>query len=133
MPCDSAELVIVQLPEPSATLAPSIVVPSLSYKVTVAPASAPLPVKVGVVTLVMLSVFDEPLSEAAVRSGALGAAAAVSIVTLSDADAALTLPARSVCFAVKVWKPCDNAELVIVQLPEPSATVVPSTVVPLLS
>ena len=40
---------------------------------TVLPASA-VPVKVGLVTLVMLSVLDTPLSEAATRSGAAGAA-----------------------------------------------------------
>ena len=93
---------IVQLPEPLATAVPSTVVPLVSYNVTVAPASAPLPAKVGVVTLVMLSVFDTPLSDAAVKSGALGAAAAVSIVTLSAGEAALTLPARSVSLAFSV-------------------------------
>ena len=82
-PSPSAELVIDQLPEPSAVAVPSTVVPSVSYSVTVAPASAPLPVTVGVVLLVRLSVLDAPLSDAAARSGALGAAAVVSIVTAS--------------------------------------------------
>ena len=53
-------------------------------------------------TLVMLSVLDTPLSDAAVISGALGAETAVSIVTFNDAEAALTLPARSVCLTVRV-------------------------------
>ena len=48
---------------------PTTVVPS--NRVTVLPASA-VPVKVGVVTLVMLSVLDTPLSEAATRSGLSG-------------------------------------------------------------
>ena len=56
---------IVQLP-PLATAVPTTVAPSKS--VTVVPLSA-VPVKVGAVTLVMLSVFDMPLSLAAVRSG----------------------------------------------------------------
>ena len=73
-PGSSDELVIDQLPEPSAARVPSTVVPSVSYSVTVAPASAPLPLTVGVVLLVRLSVLDAPLSDAAARSGALGAA-----------------------------------------------------------
>ena len=43
-----------------------------------------------------------PLSDPACRSGALGAAAVMSMVTTSDADAALVLPTMSVCLAVKV-------------------------------
>jgi hypothetical protein len=108
----SDELVIDQLPEPSATPVPSTVVP-LSNRVTVAPASAPLPVNTGVVTLVMLSVFDEPESLAAVRSGALGAAAVVSIVTFSPADAPLTLPATSVAVAVMLCVAWLSAEVVM--------------------
>ena len=58
-----------------------------SYRVTVLPASA-VPVKVGLVTLVMLSVSDTPVSDAASRSGADGAAGAmVSMVTARAADA----------------------------------------------
>ena len=53
---------------------PSTVVPLVSYKVTVAPATAPLPVIVGVVVLVTLSVLDDPVSDAVARSGALTAA-----------------------------------------------------------
>ena len=65
VPADSVELVMLQLPELSATPLPSTVVPLVSCSVTVAPASAPLPMKVGVVTLVMLSVDDLPESDAA--------------------------------------------------------------------
>ena len=52
-----------------ATPVPTTVVPS--NKVTVLPASA-VPVKVGVVTLVMLSVLDTPLSDAVIRSRLAG-------------------------------------------------------------
>src|SRR4051812_45824509 len=51
-PSARVELVIDQFPEPSATPVPSTVAPS--YRVTVAPASAPLPVNIGAATLVML-------------------------------------------------------------------------------
>ena len=68
---------------------------------TVAPTSA-VPVKTGVATLVMLSVLDEPVSDTVARSGALGAATVVSIVTANPVEAALALPAVSVCLAVSV-------------------------------
>lgn len=57
------------------------------YNVTVDPFSA-VPVNVGVVTFVIRSVEDEPLSLAAARMGAVGAAGAVVsmvIVVLADA------------------------------------------------
>ena len=99
-----------------------------------APASAPEPVTVGAVTLVMLSVLDAPLSDAAAKSGADGAfGAVVSTVTLSDADVALVLPAMSVSLAVSVCVPLLKVELTIDQLPLASAIAVPSTAVPLVS
>ena len=61
---------IVQLPAPSEVVVPSTV-PSVSYKVTVLPASA-VPVRVGVVSLVMLSVLDVPESDAKSKSGVDG-------------------------------------------------------------
>ncbi len=95
--------VMLQLPEPSAVVVPSNVVPSVSYNLTVAPASAPLPVRVGVVTLVMLSVLLLPESEALARSAAPGAVGAVvSTVTARPVDAELVLPAASVTLVVKV-------------------------------
>src|SRR5205823_4746944 len=127
------ELVIDQAPEPSARAVPSTVVPLVSNSVTVAPASAPLPVNIGAATLVMLSMLAEPESAAAVRSGAVGAAATLAMVTLRAEEARLGLRAMSVCLAV--W-PCTTlfrAELVIDQAPEPSAKAVPSTLVPLVS
>ena len=39
------------------------------------------------------------------RSGALGAAATVSMVTDSAGDATLVLPAMSVCVTVRLWTP----------------------------
>ena len=106
---------------------PTAVVPS--YSVTVAPASA-VPVKVGLVTLVMLSVVDTPLSEAASRSGAEGAAGAtVSMVTDKAPDAALRLPAASAALAVMLWVPFASVEAAIVHVPA-AATPVPITVAP---
>src|SRR5204862_241673 len=76
-----AEEVMLQLPLPSAVVVPRTVVPSVSNSLTMALASD-VPVKAGVVLLVMLSVLDVPESVPAVMSGADGAAgAAVSMVT----------------------------------------------------
>ena len=124
---------IVQLPEASATAVPSTVVPLVSNSVTVAPASAPLPVTVGVVSLVMLSVFEVPLSDAAIRSGALGAAATVSTVTDERRRCHAGVAGNVGLLRRQAMDAIDSGELVIVQLPEASATAVPSTVVPLVS
>src|SRR5205807_2565803 len=125
LPLDSVELVIDQLPEPSATPVPSTVVPMAAHRVTVALASAPPPVNNGVVFLVMLSVLDDPVSEAAVMSDADGAAPVLPSFPTRRSSDLLVLPAMSVCLAVRVWLPLDSVELVIDQLPEPSATPVP--------
>ena len=131
LPALSVLDVMLQLPEPSAVAVPSTVVPSVSYNFTVAPASTPLPVMVGVVKLVMLSALLAPVSEPLARSGAFDAdGAVVSIVTVSPADAALVLPATSVTLVVSVCAPLVNVLDVMLQLPEPSAVAVPSTVVP---
>ena len=70
VPADITFEVMDQAPVGLALPEPIKVAPS--NKVTVEFASA-VPVNTGVVTLVILSVLDAPLSEAAVRSGALGA------------------------------------------------------------
>jgi len=70
VPALNADEVMLQVP-PVATAVPSTVVPSVSYSVTVLPDSA-VPVKTGVVLLVMLSVLS-PVSVALVMSGVLGA------------------------------------------------------------
>src|SRR5205814_5753837 len=75
-PSSSVELVIAQLPEPSATPVPSTVVPSVSYSVTVAPTSAPLPVTLGVLSLVLSSLFERPEDRRVGRQGVVGRAAA---------------------------------------------------------
>lgn len=73
VPSLNADDVMLQFPEPSAVAVPSNVVPSVSYNLTVLLASA-VPVKTGVVLLVMLSVLDVPVSVALVMSGVPGAA-----------------------------------------------------------
>ena len=91
---------------------------TLEIRVIVSPV-VPVPVKVGVVLLVILSVLEEPLSLAAVRSAALGAlGAVVSIVTVSALELLLTLLAESVAFAEIAWsKPAVKVLVVICQLP----------------
>src|SRR5205085_504504 len=112
-------MVMVQLPLPSAAAVPRRVLPVKSL--TVLPASA-VPVKVGVVLLVRLSVFELPVSLAAVRSGADGVlGAAVSIVMLRALEAVLVLPATSTAVAVMLCVPMARILLVMVQLPLPSA------------
>src|SRR6266545_2852671 len=53
----------------------------------------------------MLSVAEQRLSLAAVRSGVVGAAAVVSIVTLKAPDKAETFPTASVAVAVMLCTP----------------------------
>ena len=59
-----------------------------------------MPVNVGVLSFVSLSLLDLPLSVPAVRSGVDGAFTDVSMVMFNPDDALLTLPATSVAFAV---------------------------------
>ena len=84
---------------PVAVAVPNMFEPSMS--VMVAPASA-VPVMVGVVTFVRLSVFDVPLSLAAARSGSEMVGLVVSTVIDNAVEFALTLPAASVARAVKL-------------------------------
>ena len=111
VPFAGVEAAMVQSPAAEATPVPITVVPS--NRVTVLPASA-VPVKVGVVTLVMLSVLDTPVSDAVIRSRACGrAGAVVSMVIDRAAEAALTLPATSVALAVMLWMPFARVEVVV--------------------
>jgi hypothetical protein len=74
-----------------------------------------VPVTVAVLSLVMSSLSDGPLSEPATRSGADGAAGVpVSMVTTSPDETVLTLPAVSIARAVSVWLPSASTEVVIV-------------------
>src|SRR5437762_2677294 len=76
--------------------------------VTVLPASA-VPVNVGVVSVVTLSVWEQPLSLASVRSGADGAAGAVLSSVKLTALPAKKLPDLSVAVACTAYVPslCD--------------------------
>ena len=60
-----------------------------------------VPVKVGVVSLVRLSLLDVPVSESTARSGTDGAAGAdTSMLIVKAEDALETFPTASVAFAV---------------------------------
>jgi hypothetical protein len=75
-----------------------------------------LPVNVGVVLLVMLSVFDVPVSVAAVISGAVAGAvgAVVSTVKAKPVLAAETLPAGSVAVTVAVKLPSLTGDVSVI-------------------
>jgi hypothetical protein len=110
-PFDSADVVMEYVPfaaTPDPTVTPSLKI------VTVLPSGA-TPVKVGVITLVMLSVLDVPESDAAARSGIDGTSVdAARIVTERLDEAKLTLPAASDAFAVMLCVATDSAEVVMV-------------------
>ena len=95
----STLVVMVQAPRPPAVAWPTRLAPS--YKETTLLASA-LPVTVGVVTPVIPSLVERPMSEPGAKARALGAAMAVSMVTISAEEARLVLPARSTPVAVRV-------------------------------
>jgi hypothetical protein len=112
VPAASVLDVIVQLPDPSAVVLPISVEPARN-NCTVAPASA-VPLNVGVVLFVMLSVLDVPESLAAVRSGVPGAAGAVvSIVIDKPEEATEVFPATSVAVAVMECAPEDSVLVVM--------------------
>jgi hypothetical protein len=99
------------------------------FSVTVVPVVHAI-VNAGVVTEVRLSVFDVPLSVAAVRSGAMVGAsgAVVSIVTVSAGDGAEVFPAGSISVNVIERAPSAIAvDAVIVTVP-PTHTPVPAEV-----
>src|SRR6266478_4285929 len=105
---------------------------------TVLPASA-VPVNAGVVSLVMLSVFDAPVSLAAVRSGVDGGSGAVLStvkVVLGPAAPAL-LPAVSVAVPAameipSVPSPVMPERLTVRVLPVPVTPTVVASAVPVL-
>ncbi len=102
VPLASASVVAVQVPSAVAVTVFSSVVPSKTL--TALPASA-LPLKVGVLSEVTLSVLDAPVSEPATRSIVGTAGTEASMVTESALEAAETLLAASVALAVKEWLP----------------------------
>ena len=90
---------MLQLPEPLAVAVPTVPFTE-DIRVIVLFASA-VPVKVGVVSLVRLSVSDVPRSVSAVISGVDGAAGADASMVMARADdATLVFPAASVAVAV---------------------------------
>jgi len=109
----------VQLP-PAVTVALHRVVPP-SRTVTAAPGS-PVPDTAGVRRLV------RPPGAGEVIAGAAGAA--VSITTATAPDAADTLPAASVAFAVRTWAPSVRADVGQLNAPPADAVVVQTRVAP---
>ena len=103
----------------------------LSNSSTVLFASA-VPVNVGVVSFVRLSLLDVPVSESAARSGTDGAAGAdVSMAIDMLGDAASAFPAASNAFAVTEYVPSETSEpSVKTQFPLLSAVVVPNELDP---
>ena len=88
----------LQFPLLSAVVVPNELDPANSSIVLSASA---VPVKVGVVMLVMLSLLERPVSDDASRSGFDGVAgAAVSMVIVRPSDALETFPAASAAVAV---------------------------------
>ena len=90
---------MLQLPRPFAVAVPIIPLTE-DIRVIVLFASA-VPVKVGVVSLVLLSVLELPVSVPAVILGAEGAGGTVaSMVMARDEDATPVFPAASAALAV---------------------------------
>ena len=103
VPSVSALTVKLQSPSPSTVAVPNDVLPPNNSSV---PPASPVPVNVGVVSLVTLSVSELPVSLEAARSGVDGASGAVvSIVTLKLLELPLLFPAASVAVAVNVCVP----------------------------
>ena len=90
-----------------------------------------VPTMVGRVTLVRLSVFDVPESEAVAKKGTVVAGATVSMVTDNAADADDAAPVPKAAVAVNECAPADRGESgVKLYRPELFAVVVPRRVVP---
>ena len=83
--------------------------PSAAVNVIVSPSFAPAIPKVGVVSVVTLSVCDPPLSEVVAKSGATGFDGAVASMVIGNAvEEVEVLPAGSVTEADTVHVPSDN-------------------------
>ena len=90
-------------------------------------AGAPEPLKVGVVSLVLLSTLEEPESLAASTSGAEVGAVGIAVSRMTGERAGESpdsLPAASKARAVIEYVPSVRAALVQDQLPTPSDVVV---------
>jgi len=108
VPADKVPDTVIDHGSAPKTAVVPIVTPSIS-SATTEPGSA-VPLKVGVVSVVMLSVLDAPVSELATRSGAVATGAAVSMTTVSAALAGPSLPATSSAMAVIEWVPSDSVK-----------------------
>ena len=82
-----------------------MVAPLVAVMVAVLPLLPPLTENVGVVSFVTLSVSDEPVSDAAARSGAVGADGGLEIVRASDDEELDVFPAGSVSEPETVQEP----------------------------
>jgi hypothetical protein len=87
----------------------TVVVPLVAEIVIVSPLFPPDALKVGVVSLVLLSVSDDPVSDAANKSTPDGADGAVVSIEISRDCVVPVLPAASVTDAEIVHVPSDNA------------------------
>ena len=117
---------MLHVPVLLAVVLPTRVAPSNNFMAL--PTSA-VPVKTGEMLFVILSVFDFPESDAALRSGVETAGATVSMMTMPAAEA-LLVPAEFVAVAVTLCVPFIKVELVIVQFPVGSAVALPICVAP---
>ena len=117
-PLDSVLVVIVQ-PLPVTTALPTTAV--LSRSVTTSPL-VPVPVIVGVVSLVVLSPFT-PVSLADASVTPAGFGVEVSMISESAADVGDTLPATSVWKDVSVWVPAASGALAVTAQAPPTATI----------
>ena len=99
-----------------------------SSSVTRKPGVPPEPLIVGVLSLVIRSVNDSPVSLAGSSASAVGAAGtAVSTTTVIGGAKPLEFPASSLTRYVTVWLPSTRAgEALMVQLPLPSTVAVPA-------
>ena len=126
----SLEGVKLQLPSSPAVAVPRDVSPSNTS--TLLPASA-VPLRVGVLSFVILSLLLTPLSLSSIKSIVGFSGAVVSIVTVRDSELSLLFPARSVALAVSVCSPSLRAlssETVKLQLPSLLAVAVPRNLSP---
>ena len=112
----------------ASTTAVAMTLPAASCTVMVSP-GAPVPLRVGVVSLVLLSPWV-PLSLTP-SSAAAGAVGAVVSMVMGSVVCALVLPTASVAVSLKLCTPSVNAAgAVMDQVPSGPTTVVPSKVVP---
>src|SRR6266851_659539 len=128
VPWLSANVVMLNTPVMAfAVPVPITVLPSVSYSVTVLPASA-VPSIFTACTLVLLSPAM-PLSVVGSRVRPVGAFGAVVSTVAVTAAVVLLLPAVSVALAVKLWLPSVSALVVKLQLP-PLIVAAPRSVAP---